>query len=123
MGAFTLTNYVSLYYTFTFSVSFDALLVKESNIGLLHIIDTRSDNFAPSYYYTNHPRRILSEFKLRNTIGVTSGVYHPSFVIVITIVPWHDESGGRVTQYIFDAKILRRVSTSTANWTGWETVG
>lgn len=55
-----MTNYVSLYYTFTFSVSFDALLVKAPNIGLLQnsengtlASDTADWGDAPNgfYYY------------------------------------------------------------------------
>ena len=93
------------------------------------IPDTRNDNRPPSWYYANHPRSTVSEFKQADVLGLGGG-----FAALETVVPWGDPSGGRIfqTAYLQDGTVMRRKSdtahTYAGNgvynytkdlWTGW----
>lgn len=93
------------------------------------IPDTRNDNRPPSWYFANHPRSTVSEFKQADVLGLGSG-----FAALETVVPWGDPSGGRIfqTAYLQDGTVMRRKSdtahTYAGNgvfnytkdqWTGW----
>lgn len=93
------------------------------------IPDTRNDNQPPSWYYANHPRSTVSEFKQADVLGLGGG-----FAALETVVPWGDPSGGRIfqTAYLQDGAVMRRKSdtahTYAGNgvfnytkdlWTGW----
>ena len=93
------------------------------------IPDTRNDNRPPSWYYANHPRSTVSEFKQADVLGLSGG-----FAALETVVPWGDPSGGRIfqTAYLQNGTVMRRKSdtahTYAGNgvynytkdlWTGW----
>nr|DAN70976.1 MAG TPA: tail protein [Caudoviricetes sp.] len=92
------------------------------------IPDTRNDNRPPSWYYANHPRSTVSEFKQADVLGLGSG-----FAALETVVPWGDPSGGRIfqTAYLQDGTVQRRKSDTAHTyaggvynytkdqWTGW----
>ena len=92
------------------------------------IPDTRNDNQPPSWYYANHPRSTVSEFKQADVLGLGSG-----FAALETVVPWGDPSGGRIfqTAYLQDGTVQRRKSDTAHTyaggvynytkdqWTGW----
>ncbi len=71
------------------------------------IPDTRNDNQPPSWYYTEHPRSTVSEFKQADVLGLGSG-----FVALETVVPWGNPTGGRIfqTAYLQDGTVMRRKS-------------
>lgn len=92
------------------------------------IPDTRNDNRPPSWYYANHPRSTVSEFKQADVLGLGGG-----FSALETVVPWGDPSGGRIfqTAYLQDGTVQRRKSDTAHTyaggvynytkdqWTGW----
>lgn len=93
------------------------------------IPDTRNDNRPPSWYFANHPRSTVSEFKQADVLGLGSG-----FAALETVVPWGDPSGGRIfqTAYLQDGTVMRRKSDTAHTyagkgvfnytkdlWTGW----
>ena len=92
------------------------------------IPDTRNDNQPPSWYFANHPRSTVSEFKQADVLGLGSG-----FAALETVVPWGDPSGGRIfqTAYLQDGAVMRRKSDTAHTyaggvynytkdlWTGW----
>ena len=79
------------------------------------IPDTRNDNRPPSWYYANHPRSTVSEFKQANVLGLGSG-----FAALETVVPWGDPSGGRIfqTAYLQDGTVMRRKSDTAHTYAG-----
>lgn len=79
------------------------------------IPDTRNDNRPPSWYYSNHPRSTVSEFKQANVLGLGSG-----FTALETVVPWGDPSGGRIfqTAYLQDGTVMRRKSDTAHTYAG-----
>lgn len=94
--------------------------------------DTRNDNRPPTWYWTNHPRQTVREFKVERAVGAGTGT---TFCAVETVVPWADGSGGAITQtaYMNDGTVKRRKSDVTYTysnnsynytkdaWTAWET--
>ncbi len=92
------------------------------------IPDTRNDNQPPSWYFANHPRSTVSEFKQTDVLGLGSG-----FAALETVVPWGDPSGGRIfqTAYLQNGTVMRRKSDTAHTyaggvynytkdqWTGW----
>ena len=79
------------------------------------IPDTRNDNRPPSWYFTNHPRSTVSEFKQADVLGLGSG-----FAALETVVPWGDPSGGRIfqTAYLQDGTVMRRKSDTAHTYAG-----
>ena len=79
------------------------------------IPDTRNDNQPPSWYYANHPRSTVSEFKQADVLGLGSG-----FAALETVVPWGDPSGGRIfqTAYLQDGTVMRRKSDTAHTYAG-----
>lgn len=90
----------------------------------VEVKDTRSTNELPSWYWTNHAKRIVNEFKSASVIGVTGlGAY----VNLETRVYYSDASGGPIVQTAIGAsnpllQMVRRSSgsASAAVWTAWE---
>lgn len=85
----------------------------------ISLTDTRNDNQPPSWYWANHPRRRVDEFKLRTVIGVATGATYGNLT---TIVPWSDASGGQITQVWQEGlgqEQYVRQSTSTSAWSAW----
>lgn len=81
--------------------------------------DTRSDNKAPSWYFENYPKQIITEFKNCSTIGL-SGV--GTYCTLQTIVPWTDSSGGypkQTAKVEGTGKEYWRVGTSATTWSSW----
>ena len=81
----------------------------------LTIPDTRQDNQPPSWYYANHPRSTVSEFKQADVLGLSGG-----FAALETVVPWGDPSGGRIfqTAYLQDGTVMRRKSDTAHTYAG-----
>jgi len=91
--------------------------------------DTQSVNNPPSWYFTNYPLRVLTEFKQLASIGVTAAMLPPSqtstYGLLTTKVPFPDSSGGfpvqevDITQSARPAKLIRK-GISTSSWSAWE---
>ena len=79
------------------------------------IPDTRNDNRPPSWYFANHSRSTVSEFKQADVLGLGSG-----FAALETVVPWGDPSGGRIfqTAYLQDGTVMRRKSDTAHTYAG-----
>ena len=79
------------------------------------IPDTRKDNQPPSWYYANHPRSTVSEFKQADVLGLGGG-----FAALETVVPWGDPSGGRIfqTAYLQNGTVMRRKSDTAHTYAG-----
>ncbi|EJZ50248.1 hypothetical protein, partial [Simonsiella muelleri] len=80
-----------------------------------HIADTRDDNQPPSWYWRNHPKQNVREFKKLVVIGVSgSGQYG----MMETAVTWGDPSGGKIEQRVTDqnGKSWRRQSNVAYTW-------
>lgn len=81
------------------------------------IQDTREDDFPPSYYWENHKRQTVEEFKRRTTMGVSKG---ETYGVLITIVPWSDSTGGYIKQTFRTGNyIFERTSATDDSWTPW----
>lgn len=81
--------------------------------------DTRNDNQAPSWYFENYPKQIITEFKYCSKIGL-SGV--GTYCTLQTIVPWTDSSGGypkQTAKVESTGKEYWRVGTSATAWSSW----
>lgn len=82
--------------------------------------DTRNTNENPSYYMSNYPYSIVSEFKVLSTIGISTTGW---FGQLQTYVQWNDSSGGYPTQIAIDPadnKVYRRVATGNSTWSAWK---
>lgn len=79
------------------------------------IPDTRNDNRPPSWYFANHPRSTVSEFKQADVLGLGGG-----FAALETVVPWGNPSGGRIFQaaYLQDGTVMRRKSDTAHTYAG-----
>lgn len=80
--------------------------------------DTRSTNEAPSWYFTNYPKRTVQEFKSLTAIGLTGT---DTYGNLETMVPWTDSSGGYPIQTFYGSgnEIFTRKGTSTTAWSTW----
>lgn len=84
------------------------------------IKDTRKDNQPPSWYMKNHPHETVVEFKMAKAIGLSGG---ENFAVLVTFVPWMDESGGYPKQVcMYGNTMWWRFGTSNASWNGWWSV-
>ncbi|MFA3399513.1 phage tail protein [Acinetobacter baumannii] len=87
----------------------------------IQLTDTRNDNQPPAWYWQNHGLKIVREFKLASTLGL-SGLMPDTYVTLETQVPWTDASGGPIIQIArgTDSKLTaERRSTSTSTWGSW----
>lgn len=87
--------------------------------GYITVSDTRSTNQNPQWYWTNHPCKIVREFKQASVLGLNG---MGTFVTLETQVPWTDSTGGPVVQIArgTDSKLTaERRSTSTTAWAAW----
>lgn len=81
--------------------------------------DTRNDNQPPSWYMTNYPRQVITEFKVCSTIGLISP--GETYCTLETTVPWNDKSGGYPKQRAQAAgKVYYRIGTSESAWGLWK---
>ena len=81
--------------------------------------DTRNDNQPPSWYFTNYPKQIITEFKYCSKIGL-SGV--GNYCTLQTIIPWTESSGGYpkpTAKVETTGKEFWRVGTSNDTWSAW----
>ena len=85
----------------------------------LDVKDTRNDNRPPSWYFTNYPDTSVAEFKYCSVIGLSGvGVY----CYLLTVVPWHDTSGGypkQTAKVEGSGKEYWRVGISNSDWSSW----
>lgn len=81
--------------------------------------DTRNDNQPPSWYMTNYPRQIITEFKYCNNIGLAST--GEAYCTLETTVPWNDKSGGYPKQRAqAGGKVYYRIGISDSEWGIWK---
>lgn len=85
------------------------------------IKDTREDNQKPSWYFSNHPRETVREFKRNNVLGITSD---GSYGVLETEVPWSNTSGGQIKQTLYTdiATYERRGNNTNDTWQTWKKV-
>ena len=85
-------------------------------------IDNRSTNQLPSWYISNHPYRMVKEFKTTSAIGVDSILTGWTYCELITDVYYADASGGYPIQIAIShtGKRAIRFATSTSAWGAWE---
>lgn len=84
------------------------------------IADTRNDNQPPSWYMANHPNETVVEFKTAKVIGLSGGEV---YAVLVTFVPWRDNSGGYPKQVCVHGDTMWwRFGTSDASWSGWWSV-
>lgn len=85
----------------------------------LDVKDTRNDNQAPSWYFTNYAKTTVAEFKYCSKIGLSNvGTY----CVLTTVVPWTDKSGGypkQTAKVEGTGKEYWRVGTSETAWSAW----
>ena len=91
--------------------------VNEAILANERIIDTRTRNDNPNYYYTNYKSRKVREFKNTSTVGLPND---GTYAVVETDVKWSDTSGGQISQVAqTDKATYQRFSTSTTAWGPW----
>lgn len=113
----------------------EAQNLQKQQINLLSrrvtIADTRNENYAPSWYWANHPQSTVKEFKRLSALKIPNSF--GNYGLLITEVPWRDASGGRIEQKITDntGRIWRRMSDTAHtyasgaytytkdNWSDW----
>ena len=85
----------------------------------IYEIDTRTENKSPDWYRSNYDMQFILEFKATNAIGLSISA---QFVEVITMVPWHDASGGNVVQRAIDYINLKEYirSGESTSWSAWK---
>ena len=88
----------------------------------LVVADTRRRDDTPAWYMENHPRAVVSEFKMADTVGLDKA--DGNYAMVYTVVQWRDKSGGYPSQTAYHGdKIMRRVGVSDTAWGQWSEVG
>ena len=91
-------------------------------IGMLKGFDTRDTNPTPAeYQYQNATMSAKLEFKWASKIGAPNK-NERDFVILQTICPWGDESGGRPSQLSYGSKLAYRTASSSSAWNTWRTI-
>ena len=94
---------------------------KSEILDSLTIKDTRDTNELPRYYWANHPRKRVIEFKVGSSIGYPLGFNW--YGTLETTVPWQDISGGAIQQ-VFKSednlKTATRHSIDGDNWSNWK---
>ena len=95
-----------------------ALNELNSNRLKTQIIDTRATNKPPQYYYSNYPQTVVYEFK--ENLSVNAPFQGAIFLVLQTITPWKDETGGSVIQRAYmSGKVKIRYSKSVDSWSEW----
>ena len=92
-------------------------------INDLKIQDTRDDNKNPEYYMKNNTKEVIKEFKRLNAVGIETS--SSGYCVLVTISPWHDNSGGYPVQLAFkvnDTTMYTRIGTSDTAWGKWRKV-
>lgn len=96
-----------------------------STLDSITIKDTRSTNEAPLWYWTNHAKRTVNEFKTQTAIGVST-FFGGTYCNLETKVYYSDASGGNIIQTatsgVDPSLYVQRQSSgagSAAVWTAW----
>ena len=88
------------------------------NLLKTQIIDTRSTNEPPQYYYSNYPQAVV--YELKESISVDDPFHAAAFLVLQTITPWHDITAGSVIQRAYmSGKVKIRYSKSIDSWSEW----
>ena len=87
------------------------------------IVDTRSDNQNPQWYFTNYAYKRAYEFKACSIIGLPL-IATETYCTLETIVPWGDSSGGYPFQIARTKSnpIFVRYGTSATTWSEWQKI-
>ena len=89
-----------------------------NNLLKMQIIDTRSTNKPPQYYYSNYPQTVV--YELKESISVDDPFQVAAFLVLQTITPWCDITAGSVIQRAYmSGKVKIRYSKSTDSWSEW----
>nr|WP_306470041.1 gp58-like family protein [Aerococcus urinae] len=86
------------------------------------IKDTRDQNYSPAYYWENHPRQTVEEFKKLSAIDIPpSPLGGATYGKLITTVPWNDRTGGQIQQRLVteNGDYTRTSDPLTGNWLPW----
>lgn len=90
----------------------DANIAKTAN----SIPDTRNNNQPPSWYFTNYPKRSITEFKQCSVLGLSGEIY----CYLTTVTGWTDSSGGYPKQTAqVGSKFYYRTGISNNAWGDW----
>ena len=86
--------------------------------------DFRDDNFLPSHYLDKCFREkkcVFLEFKDGSVIGISAS---PNFfVMLITLVPWTNFSGGVPVQIVMKSDACwQRYAVDDSTWSSWKQV-
>ena len=86
------------------------------------IKDTRDTNQPPTWYWKNHPLRVVDEFKSASVLGL-GGLITSTYLNLSTTVQWSDQSGGAIVQEANNpenpSEYAVRKSTSDTSWSEW----
>ncbi|WP_276090966.1 hypothetical protein [Pedobacter sp. JY14-1] len=86
----------------------------KSQTNYVVVQDTRAVNNPPTYFKT----KLSVDFKETTTIGAPGSAF---FTTLLTVAPWHDDSGGKNHQLGFnnDGLFYRIGSHSSTTWEPW----
>ncbi len=84
----------------------------------IQLSDTRNDNQPPAWYWQNHGLKIVREFKLASTLGL-SGLMPDTYVTLETQVPWTDPSGGPIIQIARGSSSAFTAERRSADYNSW----
>lgn len=86
--------------------------------GSRQLLDTRSTNENPQWYFINYPRQTITEFKHSDVVQISGSRVYGTLE---TKVPWNDNSGGYPVQtFRSNGKAtFERKGTSNAAWGNW----
>lgn len=84
------------------------------------IIDARTNNRTPEWYWTNHPKKEVNEFKRASVVGLNNA--GGEYVWLKTQVKWNDRTGGAIFQTAAadNGKRYIRQSTGNTTWAAWQ---
>lgn len=77
--------------------------------------DTRSTNQTPDWYRSTYGMGVIYEFKSGNSINVGISGY----VVLATLVPWPDSSGGDVIQIALSGTTIKKRAGTSDSWGSW----
>lgn len=94
--------------------------VQSEMIERTTVKDTRSTNQPPSFYWSNHKKQIVEEFKTRTVIGAPGSAAYGNLT---THVYYSDRTGGPIKQEFRSADgLFERQSASDTAWTAWREI-
>jgi hypothetical protein len=124
------TNLVFLTVPVVDTVASDNMNSVSSNAVFSYVVDSvlfrdfRDDNFLPSHYLDKCFRErkcVFLEFKDGSVIGISA---NPNFfVMLITLVPWTNFSGGVPVQIVMKSDACwQRYAVDDSTWSSWKQV-